>query len=78
MEEKLIAQIDDDKIKYAVFQKDEKMFEKLEIGMTESQVKYVLGTPLIMDTFNANRWDYYTSVSQGKKIYTEGKVTLFF
>ena len=57
---------------------DEKMLEKLEIGMTESQVKYVLGTPLITDTFNANRWDYYTSVSQGRKIYTEGKVTLFF
>ena len=49
---------------------DEKMLEKLEIGMTESQVKYVLGTPLITDTFNANRWDYYTSVSQGRKIYT--------
>tara|TARA_B100000029_G_C17401175_1_gene897101 strand:+ start:223 stop:555 length:333 start_codon:yes stop_codon:yes gene_type:complete len=57
---------------------DKEMLEKLEVGMTESQVKYVLGTPLITDTFNANRWDYYTSVSQGKTVYTESKVTLYF
>ena len=29
---------------------DEDMMEKLEVGMTESQVKYVLGSPLITDT----------------------------
>ena len=57
---------------------DEDMMEKLEIGMSESQVKYVLGSPLINDTFNSNRWDYYTSVTQGKKKFTEKKVTLYF
>ena len=43
---------------------EEEMLEKLEVGLTESQVKYILGTPLISDTFNPNRWDYYTSVSK--------------
>ena len=57
---------------------DEDMIEKLEIGMSESQVKYVLGSPLIIDTFNSNRWDYYTSVTQGRKKFSEKKVTLYF
>ena len=57
---------------------DEEMMEKLEVGMTESQVKYVLGSPLIADTFTPNRWDYYTSVTQGNKKFTEKKITLYF
>ena len=54
------------------------MFEELETGMTESQVKYIMGTPLISDTFSPNRWDYFTSVSQGNNILTKTKITLFF
>ena len=57
---------------------DQDMMEKLEIGMTESQVKYVLGSPLITDTFTPNRWDYYTSVTQGDKKFTEKKLALYF
>jgi outer membrane protein assembly factor BamE len=34
------------------------MVDKLKIGMTPSQVRYVLGTPLITDTLNPKRWDY--------------------
>lgn len=34
------------------------MANKLKIGMTASQVRYVLGSPMVTDTFNANRWDY--------------------
>jgi outer membrane protein assembly factor BamE len=37
-----------------------------------------MGTPLISDTFSPNRWDYFTSVTQGEMIYTEQKITLFF
>lgn len=57
---------------------DQEMLDKLEVGMTESQVKFVMGTPLISDTFSPNRWDYFTSVTQGETIYTEQKITLFF
>ena len=57
---------------------DQEMLDKLEIGMTESQVKFVMGTPLISDTFYPNRWDYFTSVTQGENIYTNQKITLFF
>ena len=57
---------------------DGEMLDKLEVGMTESQVKYVLGTPLISDTFAPDRWDYFTSVRLGEVIYAESKITLYF
>ena len=57
---------------------DQEMLDKLEIGMTESQVKFVMGTPLISDTFYPNRWDYFTSVTQGENTYTNQKITLYF
>tara|TARA_B100000287_G_scaffold304587_1_gene287826 strand:+ start:481 stop:810 length:330 start_codon:yes stop_codon:yes gene_type:complete len=57
---------------------DQEMIDKLEVGMTESQVKFVMGSPLISDTFDPNRWDYFTSVTQGSKTFTEQKITLYF
>jgi len=57
---------------------DQEMLDKLEVGMTESQVKFVMGTPLISDTFYPNRWDYFTSVTQGENSYTNQKITLYF
>ena len=32
--------------------------DQLEIGMTESQVRFLIGTPMVADPFNADRWDY--------------------
>lgn len=37
----------------------QEMVEKLKPGMTRSQVRFVLGTPLITDVFHNNRWDYF-------------------
>jgi outer membrane protein assembly factor BamE len=34
------------------------MVDRLKLGMTPGQVRYVLGTPLITDTLNPKRWDY--------------------
>ena len=34
------------------------MLMKLKPGMTKSQARFVLGTPLIQDTFHMERWDY--------------------
>ena len=31
---------------------------KLEIGMSKAQVTFIMGTPLLVDTFHAERWDY--------------------
>ncbi|MDG1463018.1 MAG: outer membrane protein assembly factor BamE [Gammaproteobacteria bacterium] len=32
--------------------------EQVQIGMTESQVRYLLGSPVIGDSFHKDRWDY--------------------
>jgi len=36
----------------------QEMFEKLKIGMDKERVKSLLGTPLIVDPFRRDRWDY--------------------
>ncbi len=54
------------------------MIDKLEVGMTESPVIFVMGSPLISDTFHPNRWDYFTSVTQCSETFTEQKITLYF
>jgi outer membrane protein assembly factor BamE len=32
--------------------------DQVEVGMTMSQVRFLLGTPMIDDAFSRNRWDY--------------------
>ena len=32
--------------------------DQVEIGMTKSQVRFLLGTPMIDDPFSRDRWDY--------------------
>ena len=44
----------------------QEMLDKLEPGMTRNQVRYVLGTPLVIDPFRTDRWDYvYTMNRRG-------------
>lgn len=48
------------------------MVDKLQVGMTKPQVQFILGTPLIVDTFNPTRWDYYyTKVDSNDKKYEQ-------
>jgi outer membrane protein assembly factor BamE len=54
------------------------MREKLKLGMTRQQVRYVMGTPMINDAFHANRWDYAYRLEHGKKLIEEHKLTLYF
>lgn len=45
------------------------MLDKLQPGMTRSQVRFVLGTPLLVDLFRSDRWDYfYSLVKQGDRV----------
>lgn len=41
---------------------EKEKIDQLKIGMTKRQVRFVLGTPLIVDSFNQDRWDYFYSV----------------
>jgi outer membrane protein assembly factor BamE len=50
----------------------QEMVDKLQVGMTKPQVQFILGTPLIVDTFNPARWDYYyTKVDSNDKKYEQ-------
>ena len=57
---------------------NQEMVSKLEIGMSMSQVQYILGTPLTTDTFDNSRWDYFYSRvdSEGKR--SERRLKLSF
>jgi outer membrane protein assembly factor BamE len=45
---------------------DAEQVEQLEVGMTRSQVRFLLGTPMVIDAFDANRWDYIYSLRSGR------------
>jgi len=55
-----------------------KMMLQLRPGMTKSQVRFIMGTPLIQDSFHANRWDYYYEMRKGGKIIERRRVILEF
>src|SRR4051812_35285290 len=45
----------------------QEMVAKLKAGMTRSQVRFVLGSPLVTDMFHGDRWDYvYLMQKQGR------------
>src|SRR5512135_789224 len=54
------------------------MRAKLKLGMSQSQVKAVLGAPLINDAYHANRWDYFYSLEQQGKVVESQRLTLYF
>jgi len=39
---------------------------KLQEGMTRSQVRFLLGTPMVPDAFDENRWDYLYYLKRGR------------
>jgi outer membrane protein assembly factor BamE len=54
------------------------MLNELEPGMTKNQVAYVMGNPLLIDTFHPNRWDYLYSYKPGNGDREQRRVTVFF
>lgn len=45
----------------------QQMVAKLKAGMTRAQVRFALGSPLVVDPFRTDRWDYvYSYKKQGK------------
>ena len=44
---------------------DSEQVEQLEVGMTRSQVRFLLGTPMVIDSFNPDRWDYVYRLQRG-------------
>lgn len=54
------------------------MVDQLRIGMTKRQVNFVLGTPLVQDSFNQHRWDYYYSLRNSQGNEMNKQFTVYF
>ncbi len=53
--------------------------DSIRPGMNKDQVKQILGTPLVVDMFHANRWDYVFSYRNGETQEVDlRKVSLIF
>ncbi len=57
---------------------DQEMLNRVRIGMSKRQVQYVLGTPLIIDPFHQQRWDYVYSFQKAGEELESRHVSLFF
>jgi outer membrane protein assembly factor BamE len=54
------------------------MREKLKLGMSKQQVRYVMGTPMVNDVFHGNRWDYAYRLERDGKVIEKQDMTLYF
>jgi outer membrane protein assembly factor BamE len=45
---------------------DDEDIGQVEVGMTRSQVQFLLGTPMIADSFHRDRWDYAYYFRRGR------------
>lgn len=57
---------------------DRETIARLKPQMTRAQVRFLLGTPLIADPFNPNRWDYLYYHRPGRRIEDVRRLTLYF
>jgi len=58
---------------------DQKAVDQVLNGMTRSQVRYLLGTPMVADSFNKERWDYIYYLKKGRSRHVDSRrVTVYF
>lgn len=56
----------------------QEMVDKLRPGMTRQQVQYIMGTPLLVDVFHQNRWDYLYSMEPGNDDRHQERISIYF
>src|ERR1043165_6258666 len=54
------------------------MIDQLRPGMTRQQVRFIMGSPLIQDTFHPDRWDYLYSLQAAGGQRKQERVSLVF
>jgi outer membrane protein assembly factor BamE len=57
---------------------DQENVARLKTGLNRSQVRFLLGTPLIVDPFRNDRWDYVYMNYKAGKLAEQKHITLFF
>jgi outer membrane protein assembly factor BamE len=56
----------------------QEMLAQLEPGMSKRKVRFVLGTPLIADAFNSDRWDYIYTFKTGTDERLQRNISVLF
>lgn len=56
----------------------QEMVAKLKPGMTRSQVRFILGTPLVVDPFRTDRWDYVYRFNKGGELTEQRRIAVIF
>jgi outer membrane protein assembly factor BamE len=56
----------------------QEMVDQLRPGMTQRQVAYIMGAPMLVDPFHEERWDYIYSNQPGNDVRVQKNVTLLF
>ena len=54
------------------------MIDKLKPGMTRAQVAFIMGDPVVHNTFGDNRWDYVYTIENPGVYQGSVNMTLFF
>ena len=54
------------------------MIDQLRPGMTRRQVRFIMGNPLLTDTFHADRWDYLYTLEEEDKITKRYLIKVYF
>ncbi len=56
----------------------QEMIAKVQPGMSRSQVRFALGTPLIVDPFHSDRWDYVYLYQKGGVTTEQRRIVVVF
>lgn len=57
---------------------DQENVARLKTGLNRSQVRFLLGTPLVVDPFRTDRWDYVYLYYKAGKLTEQKHITLIF
>ena len=57
---------------------NQEMIDQLKPGMNKRQVRFIMGPPLLHDTFTNNRWDYYYGERKADGEKFQERVTIYF
>ncbi len=56
----------------------QEMVSQLKLGMTREQVRAALGTPLLVDIFHVDRWDYVYMLDRRGQPRVQRHLSVFF
>ena len=56
----------------------QEMVAKLQPGMSRSQVRFALGTPLVADPFHSDRWDYVYVLQKEGRLVEQRHISVIF